>query len=99
MEHRSQSFQAAYGSFLVIPLKYDPDTLDRARLERAAPCVPMTTMDLNENIKAMLDPASGSSVGTCYAVSRSFLTTEARCGRPLLFSGHGLRAVFRFFGE
>lgn len=74
MEHRSQSFQAAYGSFLVIPLKYDPDTLDRARLERAAPCVPMTTMDLNENIKAMLDPASGSSVGTCYAVSRSFLT-------------------------
>ena len=75
MEHRSQSFQAAYGSFLVIPLKYDPDTLDRAAaLERAAPCVPMTTMDLNENIKAMLDPASGSSVGTCYAVSRSFLT-------------------------
>ena len=28
-----QEKQTQYGCFLIIPLKYDPDTLERARLE------------------------------------------------------------------
>ena len=65
---------ARYGCFLIVPLKYDPDSLDRARLERLAQAVPMTTMDVNENVKAMFSPRSPAAVGTGYLLPLEVLT-------------------------
>lgn len=53
----------AFGGFLILPLKYDPDRLDRARLEALGTPAPVTTADVNENVKTMFDPASPASVG------------------------------------
>jgi len=68
MADSAQKSQVAYGCFFIIPLKFDPETLNRAQLERVGAPVPMTTMDLNENIKAMLTPSSGAAVGAGYTV-------------------------------
>ena len=59
---------AAYGCFLLVPLKFDPESLNLERLEQAGSPVPMTTMDLNENVKAMLDPSSTEAAGRGYAI-------------------------------
>lgn len=61
--------QPAYGCFLILPLKFDPDTFHRAQLEKVGRRLPVTTMDVNENIKAMLDPSGKSAIGAGYAVS------------------------------
>ena len=76
MERKEQSPQALYGSFLIIPLKYDPDSFHPEQLDRIAVRLPMTTMDLNENIKAMLNPDSESAVGSCYSISSCVLAKE-----------------------
>ncbi len=68
-----QKSEAAYGCFLIIPLKYDPDSFDRTRLEQIGSCVPITTMDLNENIKAMLAPSGEATAGRGYAISSQVL--------------------------
>ena len=65
--------QAACGCFLIVPLKYDQDALNRSRLERMGRSVPMTTMDLNENIKAMLSPGSAAAVGQGYEIPAAVL--------------------------
>ena len=52
-----------YGCFLTIPLKYDPDSFNQARLEEVGNYRPLTTMDLNENIKAMFDSSNEAAVG------------------------------------
>lgn len=65
-----------YGSFLVVPLKYDPASFVQTRLEAIGKKVPMTTMDLNENIKSMLSHTGEAAVGACYAI-----------GCPVLVSG------------
>lgn len=69
-----QSERPAYGCFLIIPLKYDLDTLDRAILEQMGRPVPVSTMDLNENIKSMLKPSGQASVGTGYVIPAGALT-------------------------
>ena len=63
MTRSEQTAPPAFGAFLILPLKYDPDRLDRARLQTLGLAAPVTTADLNENVKAMLDPASPASVG------------------------------------
>ena len=63
----------AFGAFLILPLKHDPARLDRARLEGLGPAAPVTTADVNENVKAMFDPASPASVGWGRFVSRQAL--------------------------
>ena len=65
--------QVRYGCFLIIPLKYDPATLARDYLEKNASYQPLTTMDLNENIKAMMDRTDESAIGACYQISRDVL--------------------------
>lgn len=74
MADRGKDGQDRYGCFLIVPLKYDPETLDRAAVERLGDCVPMTTMDLNENVKAMLTPPDGAAVGVGRNVSPAVLT-------------------------
>ena len=50
-------------------MKYDPDSIQSSRLEAIGEKVTLTTMDLNENIKAMLNHTDEAAVGSCYAVS------------------------------
>ncbi|WP_434309275.1 hypothetical protein [Hominifimenecus sp. rT4P-3] len=68
-----QKNQTRYGSFLVIPLKYDKDSLERTRLEQIGDYRPLHTMDLNENIKAMFDRRNEAAIGACYTVGCSHL--------------------------
>ncbi len=75
----SKGPQTQYGSFLIIPLKYDPESLQRGRLEEIGTYKPMTTMDLNENIKAMLDRTNEAAVGSCYVIQCSHLISGL-CG-------------------
>jgi hypothetical protein len=74
MSQPAQTSGAAFGCFLIVPLKYDPGSFDRARLEHLAQAVPMTTMDLNENVKAMFSPDSPAAVGAGYALPLEVLT-------------------------
>lgn len=58
--------EVKYRSFLIIPLKYD--ILPDISFER----VPITSMDLNENVKAMLNCDGALNIGSCYDVGRLF---------------------------
>ena len=71
----------AFGGFLILPLKYDPDRLGRARLEALGEPAPVTTADVNENIKAMFDPASPASVGWGRVLPRQALWASLGGGR------------------
>ena len=76
MSMQKNGRQVKYCSFLVVPLKYDPASFVQTRLEAIGKKVPMTTMDLNENIKSMLSHTGEAAVGACYAI-----------GCPVLVSG------------
>ena len=58
-----------HGSFLIVPLKYDSESLNRTYLEEIGTYRPITTMDLNENIKKMLDKSNDAAVGLCFDIS------------------------------
>ena len=68
MAREIQQNRAAYGCFLILPLKYDSGSLNRSRLTQLGGPIRMTTMDLNENVKAMLEPPGKAAVGAGYAV-------------------------------
>ena len=95
--YRSALSQAKYGSFLILPLKYDREDLAEDRLERVCRRRPLTTMDLNENIKGMLDPEAPAAVGSRWAVPREVLVSGL-CGgdtdRFLVSREGGPAAVF-----
>lgn len=63
MTRSEQPTPPSFGAFLILPLKYDPDRLDRARLKALGLPAAVTTTDLNKNIKSMLDLVSPASVG------------------------------------
>lgn len=65
---------SSYGCFLIVPLKYDADTLNHTALEQIGHSVPMSTMDLNENVKAMLEPSGPAAVGSGYVIPAAALT-------------------------
>ena len=65
---------AGYGCFLILPLKYDPDTFQPARLAQMGRRLPVTTMDLNENVKAMLAGSDAASVGEGWLLPAQALT-------------------------
>ena len=58
-----------HGSFLIVPLKYDSESLNQTYLEEIGTYRPITTMDLNENIKKMLDKSNDAAVGLCFDIS------------------------------
>lgn len=70
--------QAQYGCFLIIPLKYDPATLDHVLLEKISNYKPLTTMDLNENIKAMLQRSNKAAIGSCYTIECCHLISSLK---------------------
>ena len=61
-----------FGSYIIIPLKYDHESFQEAKLKEKLQVVPVTTMDLNENVKEIFN-RSAHAVGSCYGVSRSIL--------------------------
>lgn len=61
-----------FGSYIIIPLKYDHESFQEAKLKGKLQVVAVTTMDLNENVKEIFN-RSAHAVGTCYGVSRSIL--------------------------
>lgn len=69
-----------YGSFLVLPLKYDGTDLSAItqQLTRA----PLRTMDLNENVKAMLSGTDSLAIGARYALPRAVLLDAMFDGEP-----------------
>lgn len=82
MSNNSEKQAMQYGCFLIIPLKYDPDSFVRERLEEIGEYRPQTTMDLNENIKAMLERSNEAAVGACYAVGRAPLVAGSAAEPP-----------------
>ncbi len=68
--------QVKYGCFIVIPLKYDPRSFKQSELEKIAEYKPLVTMDLNENIKIMLDRCNDAAVGSCYSIKYSQLISN-----------------------
>ena len=79
-DHEKSSVK--YGCFLVIPLKYDPASLSREHLEEIGKYHPLTTMDLNENIKAMLDRSNEAAVGAGYTIGCAPLVAPL-CGETV----------------
>ena len=75
MIEQMQKTAAVYGCFLIIPLKYERNSLKQTQLEQICKCVPVTTMDVNENVKAMLSPSDATAAGAGYVISRDILTT------------------------
>ena len=71
---RQDTPNALYGAFLVIPLKYDSDTFSLQKLREMGRPFPVTTMDLNENIKAMFQEGNPVAVGSGYAIDQTRLT-------------------------
>ena len=65
MSDRMQKTAAVYGCFLIIPLKYERNSLKQTQLEQIGQYVPVTTMDLNENVKAMFSPFDETAAGIC----------------------------------
>ena len=79
MNERAQA-SPAFGGFLILPLKYDPARLDRARLEALGTPAPVTTADVNENVKSMFDPDSPASVGWGRVLPRQALCASLGVG-------------------
>lgn len=80
MDDQMKNGAAAYGCFLIIPLKYERDSFKQIQLEKIGRSEPVTTMDLNENIKAMLSPGNETAAGTGYIISRDALTAQMTSG-------------------
>src|SRR5699024_11272113 len=80
MDDQMKNGAAAYGCFLIIPLKYERDSFKQIQLEKIGRSEPVTTMDLNENIKAMLSPGDETAAGTGYIISRDALTAQMTSG-------------------
>lgn len=74
---------AKLGCFLILPLKYDPESLCLSPLEGILHRTTLSTMDVNENIKAMLNSTDSAAVGSCYTISRDGLLKELFPGKPL----------------
>lgn len=81
MDGQMQNSAAGYGCFLIIPLKYDKDSFEKAKLEQVGESIPVTTMDLNENVKAMFSPEDEMAAGTGYAIPRDPLTAKITDGK------------------
>ena len=74
MSNQPQVSPAGYGCFLILPLKYDPDTFQPTRLAQMGRRLPVTTMDLNENVKAMLAGSDAAAVGEGWVLPVDTLT-------------------------
>lgn len=69
MEVFDKNRDVRYAGFLIIPLKYDHEILNWELIEKHGKYIPVTTMDVNENIKMMFDKYNRASVGKSYQLN------------------------------
>lgn len=77
--------QTKYGCYLIVPLKYDEDSFDYARLEGICTRMHLRTMDVNENVKSMFNGSGELQIGAGYAVPRETLLQELCAGAESAF--------------
>ena len=73
------TYRAKFGSYLVIPLKFEGDW---QAIGRGLAHQPMETMDLTENVKAMLSGTGRAAVGRCCRVEREALCRHLTGAAP-----------------
>ena len=61
-----------FGSYIIIPVKYENEELREAMLQERIEAYPVSTMDVNENVKEMFNGSHNAS-GSCYKVKREDL--------------------------
>lgn len=73
------TYNAKFGSYLIIPLKFEGDWQSPGR---GLAHQPMETMDLTENVKAMLSGVGRAAVGRCCRVEREDLCRHLTNAAP-----------------
>ncbi|MGN1344840.1 MAG: hypothetical protein ACI4U3_09675 [Traorella sp.] len=68
--------QAKTGCFLIVPLKYETSSFNMQAIKQNCKRFILTTSDINENVKALLNQPGDASIGTCYFVNRDFLLSN-----------------------
>ena len=61
-----------FGSYIIIPLKYEKEEFREEMLKERFEAYPVSTMDVNENVKEMFNGSHNAS-GSCYKVKREDL--------------------------
>ncbi len=75
----TMTYQAKFGSYLIIPLKFEGDWQS---IGRGLTPQPMETMDLTENVKAMLSGTGRAAVGRCCRVEVGDLYRHLTAAAP-----------------
>ena len=72
---------ARIGSFLIIPLKFDKETITYSWLDRYAEIAPFETMDINESVKQIFNGKDRANVLARYKIPAEILQSELLCGK------------------
>jgi hypothetical protein len=75
-----------YGGFLIITLKYRDNAFSSNHLIEKCPRIQLTTMDINENVKAMLNTEGTASIGSVHRVPRKLPLWAIARGRKRLLN-------------
>lgn len=76
-EQMQESFcRAKYGSYLIVPLRFRREQLDRRRIQSVTRPFPITTADLNETVKDLLNEGTDTTVGSCRRIEAADLVRE-----------------------
>lgn len=76
-EQMAESFRRAkYGSYLIIPLRFSGEDLCRERIARVTTPWTITTADLNETVKDLLNEGTSTTVGSCRRIGSDVLVRE-----------------------
>lgn len=65
-----------FGAYLIVPLKYNEDSVDMAALEEVTVPFPVKTMDLSECVKNMFGTEAPQSVGAAYKIDKCTLQSR-----------------------
>lgn len=81
--------RAAFGSVLMLPMTYDPAVLKQDWIRRELEPAPLETVDLNENVRSMMEQDDSATVGCGYIGERAAV-------QKLLLGGTALESARRF---
>lgn len=68
--------KAVFGSYLIVPLKYDEGGLKTDYIRRVFTPMMLTTTDIGENIKDMINRPGPGNIGQAYSIPREALEQE-----------------------
>lgn len=69
-----------YGGFLIIPLKYEKNAFSLDTLKKRCPQIVLSTMDIQENVKAMLNTDGIASIGSVHGVPQKLILDAVPSG-------------------